>query len=193
MFAITETTPWPPIARSGSVMLSSPERTEKSGPHAAITWLIWSREPEASFTPATVFTSRTSRSSVAVAPLLRRLVVVGVDDQGARGARRLGVRRQVDRLGGRVGPGAGDHPDPSAGGLDHDLDDPLVLVVRERRRLAGRPARDEAVGPVGDVEFHELADLRLVHLAVLERGDHRDERTLEFRAHRAVSPATRSS
>ena len=32
-------------------MLSSPDSTEKSGPQAAMTWLIWSSEPDASFTP----------------------------------------------------------------------------------------------------------------------------------------------
>ena len=69
MFAITEMTPWPPMARRGSVRLSSPESTEKSGPQAATTWLIWSSEPEASFTPTTFRASRTRRSSVAVSTL----------------------------------------------------------------------------------------------------------------------------
>ena len=51
-------------------MLSSPERTEKSGPQAAMTWLIWSSDPEASFTPTMVFTSRTSRARVSVSTLI---------------------------------------------------------------------------------------------------------------------------
>jgi len=72
-------------------------------------------------------------------------------------------------------------------------DDAPVLVVAEGRRLAGGPAGDEAVGSVARVELDELAHLRLVDLAVAEGSDHRDERTLEPRTHRAVSPATRSS
>jgi len=70
MFAMTDTTPLPPMARSGRVMLSSPDRTEKSGPHAAITWLIWSSEPDASLTPTTFFTSRARRAIVSVSTLI---------------------------------------------------------------------------------------------------------------------------
>jgi hypothetical protein len=57
------------MAMSGSVMLSSPESTEKLGPQAAITWLIWSRLPEASFTPTMFLQSRASRAIVAVSTL----------------------------------------------------------------------------------------------------------------------------
>ena len=61
MLAITEMTPRPPTDMSGSVRLSSPDTTEKSGPQARITWVIWSRDPEASFTPTMVGQSFASR------------------------------------------------------------------------------------------------------------------------------------
>src|SRR2546427_8103627 len=64
---MTETTPWPPIARSGRVRLSSPERTEKSGPHAAITWLIWSSDPDASFTDRKSTRLNSSHSQISYA------------------------------------------------------------------------------------------------------------------------------
>ncbi len=37
---MTEITPRPPTDMRGSVMLSSPESTEKSGPQARMTWVI---------------------------------------------------------------------------------------------------------------------------------------------------------
>jgi len=46
--------------------LSSPEITTKSGPQEAITFDIWSSEPEASLTPTMVFTSRASLAIVSV-------------------------------------------------------------------------------------------------------------------------------
>jgi hypothetical protein len=70
MLAITEMTPWPPMAMRGMVRLSSPERTVKSGPHAAMTCAIWSSEPEASLTPAMLRQSRARRAIVAVSMLI---------------------------------------------------------------------------------------------------------------------------
>ena len=65
--------------------------------------------------------------------------------------------REVDRLGGAVRAGAGDHRHPAPRLLDADLDDPLVLVVAQRRALAGRADRDEAVGAVLDLPVDECA------------------------------------
>src|SRR3990170_4672335 len=133
------------------------------------------------------------RAEVAGEAVLGRLVVVGVHDERAGRAGPLRVLREVDGLGGRVRARAGHDLDAAPRGLEDDLDDPLVLVVRERGGLAGGPAGDQAVGPVRDVELDQLPELRLVDRAAPERGDHRDERTLEPRAHDIVSPATRSS
>src|SRR6185436_2619982 len=69
MLAITEITPWPPMAMSGRVMLSSPDSTVKVGPQAAMTWLIWSRLPEASLTPTMLWQSQARRAIVAVSTL----------------------------------------------------------------------------------------------------------------------------
>jgi hypothetical protein len=132
-------------------------------------------------------------AEVPVQTLLRRLVVVGIHHERAVRARALGVLREIERLGRAVRAGAGEHLDALAGGLHHDLDHALVLVVREGRRLAGGAARHQAVGAVGHVQLDQLAQLRLVHLGVLERRDQRDERAGENRVHTVVSPATRSS
>jgi hypothetical protein len=67
--AITEMTPRPPTAMSGSVRLSSPDRTEKSGPQFRMTCVIWSSEPDASFTPTMLAQSLTRRTSVSVSTL----------------------------------------------------------------------------------------------------------------------------
>jgi hypothetical protein len=63
-------TPRPPTAMRGSVRLSSPDSTLKSGPQARMTWVIWSSEPEASFTPTIPGQSLTSRTSVSVSTLI---------------------------------------------------------------------------------------------------------------------------
>ena len=130
---------------------------------------------------------------MAVETFLRRLVVVRVHHERAVRAGPLGVLGEVDGFGGGVGARAGEDLHPLARGLDHELDHTLVLVVRQGRRLAGGAARHDPVGAVGHLELDQLAQLCLVHLAVAERRDERDERTGEGRPHRVVSPATRSS
>jgi hypothetical protein len=47
-------------------MLSSPESTLNSGPQATMTWVIWSSEPDASFTPTILEQSLTRRARVSV-------------------------------------------------------------------------------------------------------------------------------
>ena len=64
--------------------------------------------------------------------------------------------------------------DPVAGLLDHDLDDPLVLLVREGRRFPRGSAGDQTVSPVRDVELDELSQLGLVDPTIVERRDHGD-------------------
>ena len=54
------------------------------------------------------------------------------------------------------------------GGLDDDLHDAAVLVVRKRGRFARRPARHDPVRPGGDLEFHEGPEGFLVDSPVLE-------------------------
>ena len=66
-----------------------------------------------------------------VETFLGRLVVVRIDDERSGRAGPLGVLRQVDRLGGRVGAGAGDDPDPPVRRLDDDLHDPAMRIFRD--------------------------------------------------------------
>src|SRR5207302_11119168 len=82
---------------------------------------------------------------------------------------------------------------PGRRGGDDGLDDPLVLLGRQPGVLAGRAAGQDPVGALLDVELDQLAQLQLVDLAIPERGDQRDDRTLHALAHTIVSPATRSS
>src|SRR3970040_499751 len=145
MVAITEKAVWPPMASSGRVRLSSPDSTEKFGPQAAITWLIWSRLPDASLTPTMFRQSRARRAIVAVSTLIAvrpwmLYVMIGMATASAT---------------------ARTWRDSAA----------RVLVVVRRRGLAGGPARDQAVGAVGDVELDQLPELRLVDATVAERGD----------------------
>src|SRR6266446_4034274 len=150
MLAITEMTPRPPTAITGSVRLSSPDRTANSGPQARTTCVTWSRDPDASLTPTMFLQSRARRARVSVSTL-------------------------------------------AAGRLDDDPDDSAVLLVGQRRRLARRPARHDAVGAVGDLELHQFAELWLVHQPVPERRHQRHDRALEHRPHGMLSPATSSS
>ena len=133
------------------------------------------------------------RAEVAIEAFLRRLVVVGIHDQRGLGPGPLGLRGEIDGVRGRVGARADHDEDPARRGGDDGLDDPLVLLGRQPGVLAGRAAGQDPVGALLDVELDQLAQLRLVNLAIPERGDQRDDRTLHALAHTIVSPATRSS
>jgi hypothetical protein len=94
-----------------------------------------------------------------------------------RGAGLGRVRRQVHRVTGGEGAGAGHHGHPPAGGLDDQLGQLLALVQAQGRELPGAAARDEAVRAFLD----QPVDVRVqgggVDLAAVggERGDERDE------------------
>ena len=81
-------------------------------------------------------------------PSLRRLVVVRRDDQEGVGAELVGLFRQVDRVRGRVGAGAGDDGGAVADGLDRGADQVEALVDprasgshRSCPRRRARPSR----------------------------------------------------
>ena len=86
-------------------------------------------------------------------------------------------------MGGVVGAGAGDD-----GGLAADLVDDgraqrELLVVAQRRRLAGRAGEDEPVGAVLDeVRASERAPSRSSDAVGGERGDHRRDDAPERRS-----------
>ena len=123
---------------------------------------------------------------VQVKPFLRRLVVVGRHDERRIRAGLLGMARQVDRLGRAVRSGAGDHRHAPARDGNRDLHNPLVLGMRQRRRLAGGAHRDHAVRALVDLPIDERGIGILVHRAV---GPHRrhqcNQRSLE---HEAIPP-----
>ena len=110
---------------------------------------------------------------VPVQALLGGLVVVGRHQQAAVGPEGRGVAGQVQRLGGRVRPGPGDHRHPARHRLDDLADHLAVLVVVEGGRLAGGPDRDDGVGAGVDVELDQPGEGIVVHRAVFaHRGDH---------------------
>ena len=165
--------PWPPCAITASAVASSPESWMNSGPMAWRCRLMRSILAVASLTPAMFFSSNSraivstrhvdhrarrdvvdddrdadgvvDRLVMLVEPFLAGLVVVGRHDQQAVRARLFGEAGELDRLGGVVGAGAGDHRHPAAGDLDAHLDHPLVLVVAERRAFAGGADRHQPV------------------------------------------------
>src|SRR5262249_35577259 len=108
-------------------------------------------------------------AEVAVETLPGRLFLVRVYHHDPPRAGLLGVRGEVDRLGGGVRARARDDVEPAGGGLDHDFHHALVLVVAERRRLARGAARDNAIRAPGYVHVDELPERGLVHLAAAKR------------------------
>ena len=104
---------------------------------------------------------------------LRRLVVIGGDDQRRVGPWLGGPACQPQRLARAVRAGAGHHLDPAGRDLDHRGDDPFVLFVRQRGRFARRADRAEALRAGRDLKFDLLAQSLDVGLAVLERSGDR--------------------
>jgi hypothetical protein len=128
---------------------------------------------------------------VAVQSLLGRPVVVRVHHERGRRARLLGMRGEIDGLGGRVRAGARDDRQAPSRRVDHDLDHPLVLVVAQGRGLAGGSAGDDAIRALRHMDVHELTQLRLVHLAVPERGDQGNDGALEHGTRHGLSSMRR--
>jgi hypothetical protein len=93
---------------------------------------------------------------------------------------------QVDGVGGVVRPGARDD-----GGVtalrDGQLEQPALLLVVQRRALAGRSGDHDSGRAVGQQMVHEIDGGGLVNAAaVVERGDHRGEHASD--RHRARLP-----
>ena len=107
---------------------------------------------------------------------LRWLVVVRRDDEHSVDTELVRALRQVDRVGGRVGPRARDDGTASRGDLEGGLVEREALVVGERRRLPGRPGHDEPVGARVQQEPAERTERRQVERAVrAERRHHRGQ------------------
>ena len=112
---------------------------------------------------------------------LRRLVVVGGDDQEAMRAGGVRRVREVDRMGGRIRTRAGDHGGAVADGAERNADELEPLVVGERRRLAGRAGDDETVRAVLDEMVRQSCETVEVDRAV--RPERRDDRRQDFAEH----------
>ena len=105
---------------------------------------------------------------------LRRLVVVRRHDENPVDAELCRLARQVDRVARVVRAGAGDDARALAHRFDRRPEEIELLLVGQRRGLAGRAADDEAVGAVVDEKRRELAEALEVDRAVLlERRHHR--------------------
>ena len=89
-------------------------------------------------------------------PTLRRLVVVGRDDQNAVRARCTGLTRECDGGGGVVRAGADDDRDAAVYLPDGPLDDLGAFGIGQRCALAGRRAEDKRIGAGGDMPFDQL-------------------------------------
>jgi hypothetical protein len=113
--------------------------------------------------------------------LLRRLVVVGRDDQRGVGAHGLRVLDEAHGLDGVVGPRPRDHRNAARGGLHDDLDHLLMLVMGQRRAFPGRAHRHEAVRAFGDLPLHQRFQRVEIHGTVGKGRDERGHRTFEHR------------
>jgi hypothetical protein len=107
---------------------------------------------------------------------LRRLVIIGRDDEQGIRARLFAMPGEFDRLDRVVRAGTGDHRHPALRLGDAPFDDFLVLVMGQRRALARRSHRNKAPGAVLDLPIDVSPEGLLVERAVLERrhqGGHR--------------------
>src|SRR3954452_19193546 len=77
--------------------------------------------------------------------------------------------------------------------LDRELDEPQVLLVAQRRRLAGRAADDDAVGAVRAEVSHEVDERVLVDLQIVveRRDDRRQDRPQISHAADRIKPVRR--
>ncbi len=117
-------------------------------------------------------------------PALGWLVVVRGDHQQTIRTGVLGRLGQLERLRGRVGPGAADQLAPVPDRVADRTEQLSFLLVREGRRLAGGTRDDDRVGPAVDQVRGELAGAIEVDGMVLpERGHHRGDQGAEPSGH----------
>src|SRR5262249_142861 len=77
--------------------------------------------------------------------VLLRLVVIRGDLQRRRRTGVLGVLGHIDGFAGRVRPGTGNDRHTPSRGLDNNLNDAVMLFVRQRRRFTRGATGDKAV------------------------------------------------
>ena len=121
------------------------------------------------------------RPEMLIKPFLGRLVVIGRHDQHRVGAGLLGVAGELDRLVRVVRAGAGDHRHAAARLVDADVDGAAVLLVAQRRALAGGADRHQPVRAGRDLPVDQSAERRLVDFPVLEGSDQGRHRSVKLR------------
>ncbi len=112
---------------------------------------------------------------------LRRLVVIGRDNENSIGADGLGVMRQLQHFGGVVRARAGDHLDPAGGFFDAALHQVAVFFHAQRRGLARRADRHKAVHTRGDLILDQTLEGGEIDAAVGERRHHRGDHPVKQR------------
>jgi hypothetical protein len=112
------------------------------------------------------------RGEMRIEAALGRPVIVGRDHEHCIRADGFGIAHQADRLFRVVRTGAGDDRHTALCHLDADLHHLAVLVMRQRRRLAGGADRNEAVAAFTDLPFDMRGKRVLIDGAGIgERGD----------------------
>jgi hypothetical protein len=103
----------------------------------------------------------------------RRLVVVRRDDEEPVHAECVRFACEVDGVRGGVRTRVGDNsPAVLARDLDRGLKEPELLLVRQGRRLAGRPGDDDAVRAVFEEVRADAPERVDVDRAVVREGRH---------------------
>ena len=111
---------------------------------------------------------------VLIEALLGRFVVIRRNQQRRVGARFLCMPRQGNRFFRGIRAGAGDDRDAPFDGLYRELDDPTMLLIGQRGRLAAGAARDDPIRPIRNLPLNQVAERRLVYFTVPKRRDDRD-------------------
>ena len=119
------------------------------------------------------------RLVVLIEPFLVWLVVVGRHYQQAIRPRLLGEAGQFDRLERIVGAGTGDHRHPARSDPDADVDHTLVLVVAQRRTLAGCSDRHQPMRSLADLPVDEGTKRLFVEATVAHRRYQCSDRSCE--------------
>ena len=106
-------------------------------------------------------------------PFLRRLVVIGADNQDAIGTCIGCVPGKAYSLRRAVRPGTGNDRHAASRLFDAQFDHTVMLFMRQRRRFAGCANRHKTMRPVLDLEIDQFSESRLIDLTVAERCDQR--------------------
>ena len=105
------------------------------------------------------------RGIVGVQAVLSRPVVIRRHEEGGVGPGLEGEFREADGLARGVRAGPGHHLGPSGDPGDDEFDDPLVLLVRERRAFSRRAHRADGPRALGDLPVDRAAELLVIDLA----------------------------